>query len=286
MRCLLFVPLYSHSVGRKRSNCEADPLVRHCSTKVEPTSQSGFTLIELLIVITLLGIVSGVVVLAYQNVQDQGSYDATRFEMAEIKKALLQFRRDSGTKSFPGQGIYDCGDPNNAGALNPALINIPVADYEWCKHPANFWMLFVNPLGADNEWNFDTKRGWNGPYLQRKSGYLDIDADYEMGGTLAIESNTLIDDVWAVASPYIAERDDLTGDLTWQAKVGGQVYKEYGTPYLMFDLADDDENNSDSEARLVSMGKDDGYTEFDSPNCEQQLDNEDNPLDHILCLLR
>jgi prepilin-type N-terminal cleavage/methylation domain-containing protein len=162
---------------------------RHAGMKHE----SGFTLLELLLVIALLSVTAGIMVQGYEGVQDQGRYDAARFEMAELRKALLQFRRDSGTNDFPGQGIYDCTDAAND---NPASVN-PDMDFPteagstdaekiaWCSSPANFWMLFVDPLG--NGWNPDTHQGWNGPYLQRKSGLISY------GG---------IDDVWGIADPY------------------------------------------------------------------------------------
>nr|WP_305908878.1 prepilin-type N-terminal cleavage/methylation domain-containing protein [Methylomarinum sp. Ch1-1]MDP4521741.1 prepilin-type N-terminal cleavage/methylation domain-containing protein [Methylomarinum sp. Ch1-1] len=141
--------------------------------------QSGFTLLELLVVITLLGLVAGAVVLGYEGVQDQGREDVTRFEMAEIRKALLQFRRDSGSNDFPGQGIYDCSDSVNGGSDTDAntAMTFPAeagsTDAEkiaWCESPTNFWMLFTDPIG--DGWDKDRKRGWNGPYIQRKNSLL------------------------------------------------------------------------------------------------------------------
>jgi prepilin-type N-terminal cleavage/methylation domain-containing protein len=155
--------------------------------------ESGFTLLELLLVIALLSVTAGVVVQGYEGVQDQGRYDAARFEMAELRKALLQFRRDSGTNDFPGQGIYDCTDVtnNNPSSVNPDMIfpaeagSTDAEKIAWCQSPANFWMLFADPLG--NGWNPDTHRGWHGPYLQRKSGLISYGS---------------IDDVWGIADPY------------------------------------------------------------------------------------
>ncbi len=145
--------------------------------------QSGFTLLELLVVITLLGIVAGAVVLGYEGVQDQGREDVTRFEMAEIRKALLQFRRDSGSNQFPGQGVYDCTDSFNGGSdtdANTAMTfpaeagSTNAEKITWCQSTTNFWMLFTDPFGRseDDQWNEDTKRGWHGPYIQRKNNLL------------------------------------------------------------------------------------------------------------------
>lgn len=164
------------------------------SKSIKTRSQAGFTLLELLAVIALMAVVAGTAVLAYEGVQDQGRQDTTRFEMAEIRNALLQFRRDSGSNDLPGQGVYVCEDPANPGKINPDLINLPAeagttdaAKLAWCESPANFWMLFADPLG--NGWNPDTHRGWNGPYLQRKSGLM---------------SYAGVDDLWVITDAYQA----------------------------------------------------------------------------------
>jgi len=164
------------------------------SKTVKIRSQAGFTLLELLAVIALMAVVAGMAVLAYEGVQDQGRQDATRFEIAEIRNALLQFRRDSGSNDLPGQGVYVCEDPANAGKINPDLVNLPseagttdAAKLAWCESPANFWMLFADPSG--NGWNPDTHRGWNGPYLQRKS---------------ALMSYAGVDNLWVITDAYQA----------------------------------------------------------------------------------
>ena len=302
MRCLLFFPSSpnaNRTVGRTS--------VRHCSTKgsasqllrFEPTLQSGFTLIELLVVIFVLGIIAGAIVVSYDDVGSQAQYDTTKFEMAEIRKALLQFRRDSGSRDFPTQGVYDCstiadeaiadGRPTTWSASVPVVSSISdKPDWvAWCNHPANFWMLFEDPIG--NGWDQDTHRGWNGPYLQRKSGYLDIGNDLSTAGTGNPYAGTATNNVWAIASPFMAEPKNgliLWSNMDSSTATGYKEFDQHGSPYFMFDLADDDDNNSDSEARIVNMADDDIYDEVDAPNCEQALDTEDNPLDNILCLLR
>ncbi|OAI05507.1 type II secretion system protein [Methylomonas methanica] len=175
-----------------RSVAASDVAARSKSIKIRP--QAGFTLLELLAVIALMAVVAGTALLAYEGVQDQGRQDATRFEMAEIRSALLKFRRDSGSNDLPGQGVYVCEDPANAGKINPDLVNLPAeagttddAKLAWCESPANFWMLFADPLGSG--WNPDTHRGWNGPYLQRKSGLM---------------SYAGVDDLWVITDAYQA----------------------------------------------------------------------------------
>jgi prepilin-type N-terminal cleavage/methylation domain-containing protein len=202
--------------------------------------ESGFTLLELLLVIALLSVTAGVVVQGYEGVQDLGRYDAARFEMAELRKALLQFRRDSGTNDFSGQGIYDCTDAAND---NPAGVN-PDMDFPaeagttdaekiaWCQSPANFWMLFTDPFGRSQEaqWNPDTHRGWHGPYLQRKSGLI---------------SYGNVDDVWGIADPY-------------------------QSPFILM--------GNDDEAHIVSFGPDKTHGGEDAIPCEPSAGSDDTVL--------
>ncbi len=206
------------------------------------STHAGFTLLELLVVITLLGVISGSVVLAYQGVQEQGREDSTGFELSEIRKALLQFRRDSGSNDFPTVGIYDCTDSQNGNPTNanPAMA-FPVAagssaaeKIAWCQSAANFWMLFQDPLG--NGWNPDTKRGWNGPYLRNRQMAVDY--------------------------------------LTETALAG--ITDPYGNPYLLQDMAIDD------EARIISMGENISYGGKNSSNACLANDADDR----VLCLLR
>ncbi len=202
-------------------------------------TQAGFTLLELLVVITLLGIISGSVVLAYQGVQEQGRQDNTDFEMSEIRKALLQFRRDSGSKDFPGDGIYDCDDSSNGGNATDANTSMTfppeagatdVEKIAWCQSPANFWMLFLDPLG--NGWNPDTKRGWNGPYLRNRQMAVDY--------------------------------------LTQTALAG--ITDPYGNPYLLQDMV------IDNEARIISMGENASYGGKNSTNACLANDADDRVL--------
>jgi prepilin-type N-terminal cleavage/methylation domain-containing protein len=208
---------------------------RHAGMKHE----SGFTLLELLLVIALLSVTAGIMVQGYEGVQDQGRYDATRFEMAELRKALLQFRRDSGSNDFPGQGIYECTDAanDNPAGVNPDMVfpeEAGITDAKkiaWCQSPANFWMLFAQP-GSGFDWNFDTHRGWHGPYLQRKSGLVA----YLTAG-----------EVWGIADPY-------------------------QSPFTLVDLDDDD------KARIVSIGPDNTYDGEGANPCDPPDRSDDTVL--------
>jgi prepilin-type N-terminal cleavage/methylation domain-containing protein len=251
--------------------------------------QSGFTLLELLVVSLILAALAGAVVASYNGIDAQANYDIAKNDMAEIRKALLQFRRDSGTESFPGQGQYDCTDAFNGGDATDqnSMMSFPAEaganDAEiiaWCQHPANFWMLFQDPLASG--WNMDTKRGWNGPYLQRQNGYVDVSEQISINGSGDVASGAVITNLWGVASPYEIEPFGANNYFAWRTAVGGQNFARYGTPYFLFDLATPDDANN--PPRIVSLNADNDYN--GDSTCEQTLGNDDFPLDSILCLLQ
>jgi len=230
--------------------------------KIRPAMgrQTGFTLLELLTVISLIAVLAGVALLSYDGVQDEGRDDVTRFEMVQIREALLQFRRDSGTNHFPGQGQYDCEEladraianrPVNWPATIPAVSTSNKAAWvSWCSHPANFWMLFVDPLG--DGWSADRKRGWHGPYLQRRDPSGDVDSGYTPDGAGRGNSGIPTSDLW-------------------------QIKDAYDYAYLMFDL---DDANASHPARLVSVGDNSRYDGGNTADCTAASG------DLMLCLTR
>ncbi|WP_198244186.1 prepilin-type N-terminal cleavage/methylation domain-containing protein [methane-oxidizing endosymbiont of Gigantopelta aegis] len=201
----------------------------------------GFTLLELLVVLTLLMILSGTAIYAYEGLEEQGRDNAVVYEMSQIRNALLQFRRDSGSHDFPGQGQYDCDDAPTAdsNSINPAIepqlpssvASLSSADkVTWCRSEVNFWMLFKDPLAKG--WNRDTHRGWNGPYLLQK----DQPLDYEN-----------LSAVWGIVDAY-------------------------GNPYLLKDLDNDD------KARIVSTGANGVYEGEGSMPCFAPAASDDQVL--------
>jgi len=266
MRCLLFVPTQNFKL-----------------TNIH----NGFTLIELLTVISLIAIIATVAVNSYDGVQDAARNDVAQFEMAEIRKALIQLRKDSGTRSLPAQGSYDCTDeinggvnnvpnslfafPDEAGTTNPQII-------AWCQHPANFWMLFTNPFDITTNpelvWNPDTKRGWNGPYLQRKDGFLSLD-----GNTVNLADIEQL--VWGIADPYVVEQQS-TG-VNWSLQTASAVLDDAGSPYLL--LVDITNTPPVYEPRLISAGGDGVFEDNNTNHCTAPLDADGLALDMVLCLL-
>lgn len=155
-------------------------------------NKNGFTLLELLVVIFLIGLITTVGMVSYEGVQDESMVDVTKFEMQELKKALLQFRVDN--RAFPC-GVYpvDGEDvrPYELDEVNMvAYADLPTAPANglqkkaWCNgtttSPENnaLQMLMKFPYVVSDAavytgviktlhplWDANTKRGWRGPYL-------------------------------------------------------------------------------------------------------------------------
>lgn len=243
---------------------------------------AGFTLLELLIVITLLSVIAGAAISAYEGVKEQGRYNVSQFEMTEIRKALIQFRKDSGSNDFPGQGIYDCTDAANGNSnnINPDIdAQLPISSglndatkIAWCQHPANFWMLFQNPLA--NGWNIDTKRGWNGPYLQRKDGFLSLSSN-------AINLDDMAHGLWAISDPYVVNHD--SSGVEWSVQANSSVLESAGAPYVL--LVDITNASPVYKPRLVSAGQDHVFEANNSDDCITPLNADGVAMDQVLCLL-
>jgi len=145
--------------------------VRHCSTKVEPTTfrnslQSGFTLLEMVLVLFLVGLMASATLMLTEGVEDQAKYDETKRRMEIMRKAIVGdptrtvnggpeisgFVADMGRLPLCVAELLTAGDSSDAAATPPT---------------------FESPCDASEEipaWNIDTSTGlgvgWRGPYIQ------------------------------------------------------------------------------------------------------------------------
>ncbi len=108
---------------------------------------SGFTLIELVIIIVLLGIISSIVILKIGDLIRNSEVNATMNEMKNLKKALV-------------------GDPNaivEGRYVNPGYKG----DVGSLPSQENGLGCLVENLDGAPAWNKFTRRGWNGPYIEK-----------------------------------------------------------------------------------------------------------------------
>ncbi|PKM37309.1 MAG: hypothetical protein CVV06_06530 [Gammaproteobacteria bacterium HGW-Gammaproteobacteria-10] len=214
---------------------------------------NGFTLLELLVVITLLAIIATAGLVSYDGTQDEARVTTTRFEMGEIRKALLQFRKDTG--ELPCR-VYRVGnyEPDKAAMIHlnfePLSANPTSAGYyDWCRDAVtgqvnnSLNMLHTFPYDdTDTDytgmlWNSDTRRGWNGPYIN------------EQGLT----------DAWGNRYILLDPELDFRAHYRCRIKSTGDGYDITGDAYDCLNADDEDFTPSTHSlpanvARLVSLG--------------------------------
>ena len=140
----------------------------------------AFTLVEMLIVISILAVLAGGLIVAYDGLIERAGSQVTIQRMQTVRAALLKFRSEMGY--FPGDGPLaaaqlDLTDFYFIDGENPATATPATAIRQaWAAHPLNLWMLYEKPVDAGDaalpanqskRWDFkkESARGWNGPYL-------------------------------------------------------------------------------------------------------------------------
>ena len=206
--------------------------------------------------IGILAVIGSAVLFELTSVQSAANSKLGTAEISEIKKALLDFRRDTG--SLPGQGVFrrvvdggaveDTSMPANVQAMSASQREA------WFESPANFWQLFVNPLPASEalaSWDPAYKRGWNGPYLSRpvdRFARVGVVGSDGLDDPFAPSGGVVVDGVWSVPDPHTFAESVLP---KWFRSSGAELKKQ-GRPYLLFDA-------DNASARIVSVGVDGQY---------------------------
>jgi prepilin-type N-terminal cleavage/methylation domain-containing protein len=204
--------------------------------------ETGFTLLEMVVVIAILASLAGSVVLSMEGAEEMADEQIARSEMMDIRKALLQFRQDTG--HFP----------------------VPAS-------PADFSALYE--ITSEAIWNIDTGRGWRGPYLSGvRDGLVDIGDNLTAGGAGDPALGSEIARQSGVADPFAhpnaPDADGCTAIeppndgclLEWRDVANEEDRDLWGRPYLLFDLADT------QRARIVSLGANGRY------ECDRDADND------------
>jgi len=120
---------------------------------VHRLDQGGFTLIELVMIIVVLGILAAVAVPKFADMANSSKINATKQELSSMKRGIV------GDPSVTAGGEYvDRGFEGDVGFLPSQLPDL------------------VNRPGSVAVYNFLTRLGWNGPYLDSADGAFQTDA--------------------------------------------------------------------------------------------------------------
>lgn len=209
------------------------PLPRHATLR-------GFTLIELLVVIVLIATLGYMVTSQLDDVGDHAKEQIARAEMANISKALKQYKRDVG--SYPKSE-----ETNDRERQHSADFTFLITGELWDDDSSNY-----AALAEEDEWDPDSQRGWRGPYLDNAgNGFVDVGDDLKFDGNGSPAEGDL-KRMLSVADPFTKFPD--ADVFAWRPcadceQFGGDKNPEArGRPYYLFDLDDP------KKARIVSSG--------------------------------
>lgn len=204
---------------------------RVCTTHANcaPALQRGFTLMELLVVIALLALLSVGALLSYDGVNEQANEQIARAEMANISKALKQYKRDVG--SYP--------------------VRQHAADFTFLLADAFWDGASYDVLPEEDKWDIDSARGWRGPYLENTGdGYVEVGAGLGFDGSGSpIAGAVVAEPMRSVADPFTRLPDGVY--FVWRPCPTCDpidAAEKHGRPYYLFDL------DQPKKARLVSAG--------------------------------
>ncbi|MDR1423631.1 MAG: prepilin-type N-terminal cleavage/methylation domain-containing protein [Azoarcus sp.] len=152
---------------------------------------AGFTLIELLCVCAILAALSYVAWGAYLNVDRRAEDQLARAQLLQLADALKRFHADTGY--WPGEGPWRLVSEGGGGAIAAGSFGVKYGSggsndaqlAAWLASPANLFLLYERPALDDTHplrflenWNPETHRGWNGPYLPLANRHwVDVWAD-------------------------------------------------------------------------------------------------------------
>ncbi|MEY8205259.1 MAG: type II secretion system protein [Bermanella sp.] len=227
-------------------------------------SQQGFTLMEMVVVVGIMAVLGGALLSTYGgsgqgSVSQNSQVQAARYEMQQIRRALLRFKQD-----------------------NPDVDDVISDIIDARRSPADFDFLFTQ--GSVSNWNIHYQTGWRGPYINGGDGGLvDTGDNLEPEGTGQSHIVTIIPTTDIAtpitlqrgipdpfALPDISNNDDAfplvdscqeniaNNNCLFDWRLVGEndshtPHLKFGRPYLLFDF------NSSTKARLVSMGPNGKY---------------------------
>lgn len=206
--------------------------------------------------VAILAVVAGGLVLAFSGTEQHVTEQVAATEIQELKKAILQFKQDTGF--YPGQGPFALSTDSLAG-----LVAVPPGGSAWFHSPANFVQLFDEPLDASDQpimpFNPNTGRGWRGPYLEWfGNGFVDVGDSLDSTGAGSPSTGASLPNLLGVADPF-KHPPESNGLLAWRSAPGEANRSSFGRPYLLMLLDDPTTTNVVEPPRLVSLGPNGQY---------------------------
>jgi len=116
----------------------------------------GFTLVEMLIVITIIGILSGIGLVHYQNVRAAARDARRKSDLAYIRLALALYEEDNGSYPIPVAGTTPGDGPDKSTDASDGTIfsknNNPL-------YPSYLSTFFIDPANDEkNYYQYDTNQ--------------------------------------------------------------------------------------------------------------------------------
>lgn len=157
---------------------------------------AGFTLIELLTVVGIMAVLGSIAFGFYYDSAENTKEELARVQMAELAKAVRQFRLDTGY--YPRQGPFaldvdPAGAANGYGGISGSGWSADQRAFFYS--PANLDQLIVQPVLNSTAnmaqsflatWDANSRRGWRGPYLQLGASgvrFADVGANLAWDGS-------------------------------------------------------------------------------------------------------
>ena len=127
--------------------------------------KKNFTLLELLFVTALMAILAGGALFAFNDAEEKSSERLRSYSNSQVLEAFVNFKRD--------MGYY----PKVSGVLDFASLENGSLSEEDFNDLSNLSQLFIKPEKNGNstfwDWDIDSARGWNGPYLRLNGAFND-----------------------------------------------------------------------------------------------------------------
>lgn len=195
---------------------------RAASLSIRLRRQRGFTLIELLVTVSVLVAVAVTAIAIVTDAGDEADNSLAVSEIRQVARALQRFQADTGY--LPRLGPFSAQE-----GITTAELSSPAYLGQLIEEPEINNGGTIEPI---MEWNPDTGRGWNGPYIETfGEGDVTVGENLTADGSGTPTAGTVLT-VAGVADPFEAVPAGVY--LQWTEPISGDNVPRRGRPYLLF----------------------------------------------------